>query len=42
MNFDKQTLNLSSIADIQINDACKELERAAGTISAHSKKFKGE
>lgn len=42
LSDDKKNLILSFTAENQINEACKELERAAGTISSYSKLFKQE
>lgn len=42
LSINKENLILSFTAEKQIDEACKELERAAGTISSYSKIFKQE
>ena len=42
LSDDKKNLILSFTAENQINEACRELERAAGILSSHSRLFKQE
>ena len=42
LSKDKKNLVLSFTAQNQINEACKEMERAAGILSSYSKIFKQE